>query len=349
MHDLEPVTEAELPRLQFANSESSTCAPRWFTWALEFGKQLSVNRSALESGLVFITAPCESPMLGALALGTLSHLLETQSDNVELEQHFESLFQMPAGTLVKRKVAAKNRPRVYKLLSDRSRENGIRMRAYKASKKFKDCTFFLTEQAALTYVLEDEEVTDPELVHALTPYPGAALMEKISPSIPDSQTWRNNLDQILISGPTGGNSSPKKQFAGTSLVNCEGEGLGLHEMLAVKEWKSSKTHGPYYSRFLNSSAAKAEFPAVARKAKFVFFNSVDSYIRFTDKFSTQLQVVVCARDIDSHKTERLYSKLYAFNDRAQKFSADTTSAFKKPPFGIQAFFMGAKVMKEKKW
>jgi len=349
MLDLEPATKNQIPRVQFSSSEHPSDAPDWFRWGVRFGQQLSISRSSLESGLILLTTPCESPLLGTLALGMLSHLLEMQSDNVEQEQHFESLFQMPSGTLVKRKAENKSRARVYKLLSNRCREDGIKMKMVKGPKKFKDCVITLSPQAALTYVLEDEEETCKDRVHSLSPYPGAALMELISSTIPDSQTWRNNLDQILISGPTGGNSSPKKQLAGTSLVNCEGEGLELHEMLAVKEWKSSKVHGPYYSRFLNSSAAKAEFPEVARKARFVLFNSIDSYLRYTDKFSTQLQVVVCSRDVDSHKTERLYAKLYAYRDRAQQFDSDVLPAFESPPFGIQLFFLGAKGKKEKKW
>lgn len=349
MLDLEPATENQLPAIQFNEAENPIDAPDWFSWGIRFGHQLSQSRSSLDSGLILITTPCESPLLGTVALGTLSHLLETQSDNVEREQHFESLFHMPTGTLVKRKAENKSRPRVYKLLSSRSREDGIKMKMVKGPKKFKDCVITLSPQAALTYVLEDEEETCTDRVHSLSPYPGAAFMEQISATIPESQTWRNNLDQILISGPTGGNSSPKKQLAGTSLVNCEGEGLELHEMLAVKEWKSGKTNGPYYSRFLNSSASKAEFPEVVRKARFVLFNSVDSYLRYTDKFSTQLQVVVCSRDVDSHKTERLYAKLYAYRDRAQKFDAEVFSAFETPPFGIQLLFLGAKGKKEKKW
>ena len=341
---------SELPKIQFANSDNAIAAPNWFTWGLHFGQQLAVNRSALESGLVLVTAPCESALLGAISLGTLSHLLEIQSHNHGPEQHFESLFQMPVGTLVKRKAQTNThtRPRVYRLLANRSRENGIKMKMVKGPQKFKDCIITLTPAKALSYVPQDEDVTTPELVHSLSPFPGAAFLEQISSTIPNSQTWRNNLDQILISGPTAGNSSPKKQFIETSLVNEEGEQLGLHEMLAVKEWKSDKTHGPCYSRFLNSSVTKAEFPAVAEKANFVYYNAVDSYLRFTDRFSTQLQVLVCSRDIDSHKTERLLHKLYTFRDRAKNFNTKTTSSFEDPPFGIQVHFLGTKVMKEKK-
>ena len=142
---------SELPKIQFANSDNAIAAPNWFTWGLHFGQQLAVNRSALESGLVLVTAPCESALLGAISLGTLSHLLEIQSHNHGPEQHFESLFQMPVGTLVKRKAQTNThtRPRVYRLLANRSRENGIKMKMVKGPQKFKDCIITLTPAKAL--------------------------------------------------------------------------------------------------------------------------------------------------------------------------------------------------------
>ena len=53
MLDLEPAkTSDDLPGILFANSEVPINQPDWFPWALKFGKQLSISRAKLESGLL---------------------------------------------------------------------------------------------------------------------------------------------------------------------------------------------------------------------------------------------------------------------------------------------------------
>mgnify|MGYP003145442075 CR=1 FL=1 len=349
MFGTETTMSTVFPEIQFGDQNQIVKSPTWFTWAYAFGRFLVENEQALEAGLIVVTSPCQSPLIGAVGLGALVKLLERQTNTTDNDKYFEQLFSLPTGTLVRWKPKRKARTKVFKLLKDRCRKKGIKMRQVSGSRKDSNASYFLTQQAALSYVVDSVEQTDPDLTHSLSRYPGAAIIEKISQDISPEQNWRNNLDDIVFAGPTGGHSSPKKQMTSTRLFYTESHGMGLHELLAVKEWIKNSQQTPHFSRFLNSSKNKKEIPQIVKKSRFVFYNSIDSFLRFTDRFESQVQVLVSSRNVDSNKLERLLGKLHSYKERAVPVAPEIMDQIPCPPVGLQLIDYGSKKKREKKW
>ena len=205
---------------------------------------------------------------------------------------------------------------------------------------------FLTHARCLDYVIDDDlEATGND---ALSDYIARELITSISGEIPIDQNWRSNLDSIVVAGPVGGNSSPRRQYEETELVLSDGSRFSIAQTLAIKEWKGTNDHSPHYCRFFNTANRCQDVPQLIRKSNLVIFTSVESYLRFASQFKTQTKVMVVSRDMGDSKFEMLDSALRAHLDRATANPQCDVDALESP-VGIQVFYYGKIEKRERQW
>lgn len=332
--------------------QSHAFSPTWTDWAFEFGYQLRKRTSEFLSNLIVCTTPCQSPLSAVISFGFLVGELEDQIGMCDANTYFEYLYSLPADTLVKMNASNAAKPNVYKLTAERIPREHIIIKQVsgRLRRRHADAKVFLTRSSSLNYVVDRGNEEALKGLDALLNYPAAILAERISENIPVDQNWRANLTSIVIAGPTGGHCSPRSQFESAFFALNDEVRFSLAEILAVKEWKSPQDQTPHYSHFFNSSSRKqGDATGTLANAKLAVFTSVDSFLRFSEQFQKQIQVVVLPRDIDASRMERFDAAIRRHMERADLLTCNQLARFPQPPTGIQLFCCGASKRKEKKW
>jgi hypothetical protein len=338
---------ANLPLIKFTGVDVPIRSPSWSEWALRYGHTLKANMSNFESSLIVITTPCQSPISGFISLGFLIAQLEQNIGSLDSDSYFDFLYELPAGTKIKRRKTTSKRPAKFSIQRSRTRDGGIQMRKVGGRNVKGASRVFLTRGRCLDYVIDDDsEATGND---ALNDYVARELITSISDQIPSNQNWRSNLDSIVVAGPVGGNSSPRRQYEKTELVLSDGSRFSIAQTLAIKEWKGTSDHSPHYCRFFNTANRSQDVPQLIRKSNLVIFTSVESYLRFASQFQTQTKVMVVSRDMGDSKFEMLDSALRAHLDRATPNPQCDVDALESPPVGIQVFYFGKIEKREKQW
>ena len=323
----------------------------WVQWAVSLGFDFHRQRELLESELVIVTTPCQSPIAGIIGIGWLIAELENQIRRDDAASYFEHLLSLPVGTRVKRIDQLGTKPKEYSLRNKRN-DSEIEMKQVggRGARKSGSTKHFLVRKHSLNYIVAGEEDREASGNDALCNSQSIRYYQQMSPRIPSNQNWKANIDSIVFAGPTAGNSSPRKNLRALRfLLDNQNEGKSVADLLAVREWKESGDQTPHYSRFFNAAKSRNDIPEIIAKSQLVFFTSVESFLRFGDSFAKQIKILVLSRDIGDSKVELLESKLSLHLRNATKLDSEVINKFEQPPIGIQLLFFGRRILQEPEW
>lgn len=317
-------------------------------WAADFGYRLGAQQEALAGSLIVITAPCQSVLPAAVALGYLIRQLEAPLPESGIESHFDMLWNMPVGSQVKYLLKGKKTPDTYEILKDREPGEYIKIRcvAGRRQRRLSGTVAQLPFAKCVEYQPVDSESNGANSTDSLSPYPAARQLKSISEAIPESQNWQKKLEGISIVGPTNGNSSPRRHFDSCAFVFEDETRVTFSDLLAVGEWKASK-HTPTYSRFVSSARNHKIGGEAVEQSELVIFTSPEAYRRYDSKLDRQIKVLVISRDLDESKLEILDLMLRKYlKDPAPR---ELSVSLPKPPDGIQLLALGEKPEAETSW
>ena len=166
-----------------------------------------------------ITTPCQSPLPAVMSLGYLIGQLATPLPTPDLDAHFEFLYSLPAGTIVKFGNGTSASPTCYELLEQRRKGEYIKMRYDRGRlrRRHSGATIELTRAACARYQpeVESEQYSRAVGLDALAPYPAVSLMESVSERIPKHQNWHRtyiplqSLGRLEVTPVLDGSSTPQ--------------------------------------------------------------------------------------------------------------------------------------------